>query len=189
MESACAVEGCNRPRKNRDWCGAHYQRWWLYGDVQAHIPVKAKRPTPELCAVEGCPRTKRIGDYCSPHGRRVQRNGSPGRPDIYVKAGHGKGESKVTRDNYRLVKAPVGHPNAYKNGRILEHTLVMSEVLGRSLLPGENVHHRNGDRLDNRPENLELWVTRQPKGQRVADKLAWAREIIALYGDLPPEVV
>jgi hypothetical protein len=57
----------------------------------------------------------------------------------------------------------------------------MSEKLGRPLRPGENVHHLNGVRDDNRPENLELWVTYQPPGQRPADLVAWAREILARY--------
>jgi hypothetical protein len=64
---------------------------------------------------------------------------------------------------------------------IPEHRYVMEQILGRPLRSDENVHHLNGDRLDNRPENLELWLKRQPSGQRVIDKVAWAKEILALY--------
>lgn len=59
---------------------------------------------------------------------------------------------------YRQINTPDGR-------KMLEHRWVMEQVLGRQLLPTEQVHHINHDRLDNRPENLEV-VTAAEHGQR-----------------------
>jgi hypothetical protein len=67
-------------------------------------------------------------------------------------------------------------------GWVYEHVLVMSQLLGRPLFPDEQVHHRNGQRDDNRAGNLELWTTlRQPAGQRVEDLVRWALTILKRY--------
>lgn len=92
------------------------------------------------------------------------------------------GEGYICPQGYKWVSRP-NHPNSKsKQGRIGEHTIVMSEHLKRPLRKDESVHHKNGVRTDNRIENLELWSRGQPGGQRVIDKIEFYKEFLESYG-------
>lgn len=70
-----------------------------------------------------------------------------------------KGGITYHQFGYKLIKSP-DHPHRTKHGYVREHRLVMEKKLGRYLEPHEDVHHINGNKLDNRIENLELVSSR-----------------------------
>lgn len=86
------------------------------------------------------------------------------------------GATKHTKQGYVMEKT--------EQGWVMQHRVVMESVIGRKLAREENVHHVNGIKDDNRVENLELWTSMQPSGQRVADLLSFAREVLDRYGSL-----
>lgn len=109
--------------------------------------------------------------YCSRDCFHEARRAKPG--DRYVTPATG----------YAWVWVDDGAGNVVK---VLEHRHVMEGVVGRPLRPEETVHHLTGGfkgRSNNHPDNLELWTGRHPKGHRVEDVTAYAREMLALYGD------
>lgn len=75
---------------------------------------------------------------------------------------------------YLMVRVP-------ERGYVFQHVLMMEQAVKRRLFDGENVHHKNGVKDDNRLSNLELWSRPQPSGARALDLLQWARTIVERY--------
>lgn len=173
----CRVAGCGRSRRRNGYCDTHSHRLSYSGSAQEDLPIR-RRIANALCELPGCGRRHKAGGLCGTHYAARLRTGDPlsarPRPRKALVNGHG----------YIYVFHPE-HPNAGGKGYVLEHRYVMSQRLGRPLLDSEDVHHINGNKLDNRDENLELWVRSQPRGQRAKDLVEWAREILERYGKCP----
>lgn len=108
-----------------------------------------------------------------------RRRNSKGLPDTHVFF-NGPRKEGYNLKGYKIVIIRDSVTKKYR--RTYEHVLVMEEEVGRRLVKGETVHHKNGIRDDNRIENLELWNKGQPAGQRVEDRINYYIEFLEFYG-------
>ena len=173
----CQFDGCEDAIRSKGYCSKHYCRLLKHGDPT--VTKRVAKYTTTCIAVypngDKCIRSVNSKSYCVKHYNAFKRYGNPlidNSPSLSSK-------------HYVKLFRP-GHGNANQAGYVLEHRYVMANSLGRPLYGDENVHHLNGDRHDNRLENLELWSSAQPAGQRVQDKLDWALVILRRYmNDFP----
>lgn len=134
--------------------------------------IRASEPVSKKCSFDPCDKQVVAKGLCSGHYNQQWR-GEELQP---IAPRRVRGTGSYTREGYVRVWC------SKRQSRIAEHRLVMENHLGRELTPKETVHHINGNPEDNRIENLELWCSRHPKGQRVEDLLEFAYGIIETYG-------
>lgn len=171
MSKICIFPDCGRKRDSAlGYCCSH-KRQIDRGKELTPIALPIL-----ICSYPECGRRNYRLGLCAPHDKQRKNN----LPLVPIKKIRKRGNGSISTHGYKV------HCKREKGKKIYqyEHRMVMEKFLKRSLFYHENVHHINGDRLDNRLENLELWSSFQPQGQRVIDKIKWAQEILKQYKNL-----
>lgn len=174
-KGVCSWKTCEEPVRSRGLCGVHYRRDREGLDMDT--PIRAWFG-PRECEVEGCNRIREAKGKCQVHYGR-ENTGKPLHDPIQERVSPRVPGDKYLTDEGYVTLVIVDPDGGLKHVR--EHRHVVELSIGRPLTRDETVHHINGVRDDNRLENLELWSSSHPPGQRVVDKVAWAKEILRKY--------
>src|ERR1700728_2278955 len=133
-----SVLGCGRKHEANGYCQTHNKR--AKAGKPLDTPIRDAK-NKQLCIVGRCWEPQEAKDLCHGHYERVRKGSTDTETPLRLK--RPKGEGHITRAGYRQITVS-GHV-------ILEHRHVMQQMIGRKLHRFENVHHKNGMRLDNRP--------------------------------------
>ncbi|KKM65233.1 hypothetical protein LCGC14_1493370 [marine sediment metagenome] len=74
-DGQCSVEGCDRHRKARGYCSAHYQRIQRKGSIEENNPLQKRGKEPKICSVDGCKRPAKARGLCDAHYNRWYTSG------------------------------------------------------------------------------------------------------------------
>lgn len=180
-QKSCKIEGCPRGYHARGYCFLHSTREKEGIPMDAPVQSRIPRGPDRHCEIDNCTNQVDAHNICSNHLRRKNLGLEMTAPVRTWKLKPGEWGDWTDNRNGYVVRHGYKSPDMKNRPYQLQHRIVMEDALGRDLLPHENVHHVNGVRHDNRIENLELWSTSQPAGQRVPDKIEWAKQILEQY--------
>lgn len=154
-------------------CGGKAQRKRYKKCVVCEKEFIGKTSQQQTCSHE-CAGVLRRGErilHCERCGKEIPYTGYNGRRFCSKECRNAPlGSTYEKQMGYIMIKVGKEHPYTDRAGYIFQHRYVVEQQIRRYLGSHERVHHKNGEKSDNRPENLELWSVKDPAGQRLLDK-------------------